>query len=292
MRIIQRPLFHDLDYFVAYRFIKDKRKFDPKDIKNGYFQVVKSRCDEWFADPFPFEFNGKIYIFAERMNKWKGKGTIAFCEILRDGSHTGFNEVLDEPFHLSYPNIFECYNNIYLIPESGHNRDIRIYKAKSFPYVWELDNIILKGENFVDTSILSLENDLLQLVTFDWDNKKQIFFNYNVTSRKICLYPDNIKMLNERPGGNSINDIRVLQDCSRVYGERILFRKMNSMNFVEGLGCDSYNGELTAKDISCNNIMQYSRIHTFNRSQSLEVVDLLANRINPLKQIIRLYHHI
>ena len=117
-----RELFYSDYYNIAFRLKKNDRANSDRE-----WTIVRSSNHEWFADPFLFEKNGRYFIFAERMNKWHSKGTIAYCEILDDGIALDFKEVLCEPFHLSYPNVFEYNGKIYMIPESGHNYDIRLY---------------------------------------------------------------------------------------------------------------------------------------------------------------------
>lgn len=98
-------------------------------------------------------------MFVERMSRWRLFGTIAVCEIYDDKTISPFKEVLVEPIHLSYPNVFEYKGKIYMIPESGHNYDIRLYVSNDFPYKWEFIKVLFSGANFVDTSFVSRINE-------------------------------------------------------------------------------------------------------------------------------------
>ena len=285
-------MFKDLDYFIAYRFLQDGNKNIPNERGSVHYHVIKSKIDEWYADPFPLEFCGHYYIFAERMNKWRGRGSISFCEVYPDETHSEFKEILLEPFHLSYPNIFEYHNEIYMIPESGMNNDIRLYKATTFPYKWMIVDVIAEGHNYVDTSIIKRENNNFLLVTFDWNNKIQSFINYNILTREKTILPNNPKMMVERSGGNTINNIRVLQDCKVDYGTKIIFRTIENDDFAHGNGQDTRLCELTPNGITTDTQLKPLKIHTFNRSSSLEVIDILSCRKNILKQAIRVYHHL
>ena len=66
--------------------------------------------------------------------------------------------ILEETFHLSYPNIFKDDGILYMIPESGHNDDVRLYEVskdlKSTKYL----TTIISGENFVDSSIVKVND--------------------------------------------------------------------------------------------------------------------------------------
>ena len=61
--------------------------------------------------------------------------------------------VLAEPFHLSYPYVFEWMNDYYLVPESYQAGAIRLYRAAQFPFQWTFLGEILTGPYFADTSI-------------------------------------------------------------------------------------------------------------------------------------------
>eukprot|EP00124_Ichthyophonus_hoferi_P003791 Ihof_evm6s354 gene=Ihof_evmTU6s354 len=60
--------------------------------------------------------------------------------------------VIKESFHLSYPFIFEHQNETWMIPETGDNRDVRLYKSHDFPYDWQLEKVLLSGKAFRDCS--------------------------------------------------------------------------------------------------------------------------------------------
>jgi len=45
--------------------------------------------------------------------------------------------VLDEPYHLSYPYVFEWQGDYYMVPESYQVNSILLYRAVNFPTDWE-----------------------------------------------------------------------------------------------------------------------------------------------------------
>ena len=65
------------------------------------------------------------------------KGVIALASSA-DGFKWGYRQVvLDEPFHLSYPYVFEFEGEHYMVPESHQDRSLRLYRAVDFPTRWE-----------------------------------------------------------------------------------------------------------------------------------------------------------
>jgi hypothetical protein len=65
---------------------------------------------------------------------------------------------LDEPFHLSYPYVFQADDEYYLIPESFEDNSIRLYKADQFPVKWSYVKTLVQGRDYVDNSIVYYNN--------------------------------------------------------------------------------------------------------------------------------------
>lgn len=110
------------------------------------------------ADPFITRKDGKFYLFFEVVSMFSHKGEIAYATSL-DGSTWVYQRVvLAEPYHLSYPYIFEWEKEYYMIPEGSRGGDIKLYKAANFPDNWQFVKTLLSGKRFVDNSIFFYNN--------------------------------------------------------------------------------------------------------------------------------------
>ena len=113
---------------------------------------VVDRNANFVADPFMVLKNGKYYMFFEVFSR-ETKGDIGYAEST-DGKNWEYRKIIiDEPFHLSYPYIFEWDDDYYLIPESSQDLSVRLYKAVSFPDKWEYVGNLLTGYPYLDPSI-------------------------------------------------------------------------------------------------------------------------------------------
>lgn len=102
------------------------------------------------ADPFMVRVDSKFYMFFEVLNLDTNTGDIG-CAESDDGKEWTYSGiVLDEPFHLSYPSVFQWDGDYYLIPESYQDSSVRLYRASSFPYVWEYLGNLLDHAQYVD----------------------------------------------------------------------------------------------------------------------------------------------
>ena len=107
----------------------------------------------YIADPFMVHNKDTWYVFFEVMNEDTKQGDIAFASSNDALNWTYQHVVLDEPFHLSYPYVFQWNGEYYMIPETKRANSIRLYKAVDFPSQWTLLEILIDKVGYVDPSI-------------------------------------------------------------------------------------------------------------------------------------------
>jgi hypothetical protein len=91
---------------------------------------------KFVADPFMIRIDSSWYMFFEVMNADNRKGEIAVATS-RDGLQWLYRQiVLREPFHLSYPYVFEWDGQVYMVPETRGANAVILYRADSFPDKW------------------------------------------------------------------------------------------------------------------------------------------------------------
>src|SRR5262249_13428675 len=116
------------------------------------FRVHESPKGHFYADPFVVEYQGKNWLFFEDFLYVRRKGVLACAELLPDGSLSAARVVLERPYHLSYPCVFEADGALYMIPESLDNGAVDLYRCASFPDRWELVTEIMRAAT-VDSTI-------------------------------------------------------------------------------------------------------------------------------------------
>ena len=80
------------------------------------------------ADPFLFVHNEKLYLFYES-KPWHSPGVIKMINSKDLVNWSKPLVVLQEPFHLSFPWVFEDGGKIYMIPETSGDNSVRLYEA-------------------------------------------------------------------------------------------------------------------------------------------------------------------
>jgi hypothetical protein len=105
------------------------------------------------ADPFLVRGPDSWCMFFEVLNRRNGRGEIGLATSQDLKSWKYDRIVLSEPFHLSYPHIFEWMGEYYMVPETHQTRTIRLYKADPFPGQWTLVHTLITGRVFADATL-------------------------------------------------------------------------------------------------------------------------------------------
>lgn len=186
----------------------------------------------YVADPFMIRDGGMWHMFFEILPEDVDKGVIGLASSA-DGMTWEYRQVvLDEPFHLSYPYVFEFEGDHFMVPESHQDRAVRLYKAVDFPTCWEHVGNLLEGEEYVDCTpfhhqgrwwlfagcgSLPFRADMLRLFHAD-----QLAGPW-VEHPQSPIVSENARIA--RPGGRVVawgdRVFRFTQDCHPRYGLRV-----------------------------------------------------------------------
>ena len=189
------------------------------------YQDITDQKAEFVADPFIVKEDNKLYVFFETKNIEKGVISLAESD---DGIKWAYKgTVLHEPFHLSFPNVFKFNDKYYMVPESGRNKDIRLYQSFNFPYDWRLAKVLIKGKGFVDPTIFSYQKKWWILTT-EGNYLLRLYYADDLMGNW-TEHPKSPVVKNNpntgRLGGNIIKIdnriIRIAQDCFPTYGNSI-----------------------------------------------------------------------
>ncbi len=112
----------------------------------------KPPAGRFLADPFVWQHEGKTFCLVEDYSFREKKGRISAFQIDKHGI-TQPEAVLVEPFHLSFPFLFEFDGTIYMCPECCASRQIRLYRSIAFPHKWEFVKAIMTDVSASDTML-------------------------------------------------------------------------------------------------------------------------------------------
>ena len=118
--------------------------------------------EEWpalglsWADPFPVEGSDGYHVFEED-DLAKQRGHIGVARLSREGSFERPVTVLERPYHLSYPFVFQWHGKWFMMPESSKASLIEVFSAREFPFDWTPEAVLFDSLEAVDSTLVMLE---------------------------------------------------------------------------------------------------------------------------------------
>ena len=259
-----------------------------------WYPLVHNR-HQCLADPFGIKRGDKITILCEEYDYRSDKGVISVIEFSNVFSHQ-VSGVMKLPVHMSYPYLLEREGEIYCIPETNRAQEVALYKAIEFPYSWVKECTLISNIVAVDPTIFQYQG-LWWLTCTDvrhnHDTDLLIFYAMDIMGpwKEHLQNPVKSDIRSARPAGTPfIQDghlYRPAQDCSKVYGGRIM------INHVTCLTKTEFREELASIVEPCNSTDFGLGIHTISAAGEWTLLDgkrllfVPNGLINMLKRIVR-----
>lgn len=235
----------------------------------------------FWADPFLFERQGRVYAIFEEYVYRDYRAHISVAEIRNDGTLGESRVALKRPYHLSYPFVFEHGGELYMIPETGQNRTIEIYRCARVPDRWVLEKTLMRDVRAVDATLVEHANLWWMFVNLaseggsTWDELHVFYSDSPLTDRWIPhpMNPVISDVRSARPAGRIFRQdgslIRPSQDSSVRYGYAL------NLNRIKTLTTSEYEEELLERLEPSNNGFALA-VHTFSFLNDLVMVDVMT----------------
>ena len=238
--------------------------------------------DRFWADPFAVEYQGRYFIFFEELLYRTRKGRLAAIEVVEDAEPGDAQVVLERPYHLSYPFIFDWEGALYMIPETAQHRTVVVYRCDAFPHRWRLHKVLLDNVNAVDATLWRGDDRWWMFVNIaepGVDNTDELHLYWSrAPLGPWAAHPGNpviSDVRGARPAGPLFSRggrlYRPSQDCSRSYGHSVLINRVETL--------DEHEYRETAIDrIAPGWRGDALRVHTVSGSKRLRVIDCMMRR--------------
>lgn len=251
------------------------------------YQVKYPSWNAWYADPFICTDKGKEYVFVEYMNAYHLDGEIAVASV-ENGQIGTFRVIIHEPFHMSFPNVFQWKGYWYMLPETNMAEEVRLYRSETFPYHWELDTIFVHGVRLVDHALYPIPQGFL-VVSHDITNprdKHNRVFRLDMDRKSMEeVFPEG-NWCRERPGGTFYQEAgkwyHCIQDDERAYGDYLHIYEVEEL--TEKAFFEREIGTICVGDVPLvpdNGRMEH--LHTYNCNTNYEVIDVQYDKLYPDK---------
>jgi hypothetical protein len=232
----------------------------------------------YFADPFLFSRDGRLYLFVEEFLWASNKGVISLIPIGGNGTLGPSRVVLERPYHLSYPFVFERAGEIYMIPETGAAGRVELYRADRFPDTWSLQAVLIDNLAACDATLYERDGRLwLFMSTFEWQSSSWDtleIYSADGLQGPWAPMPNNPVLIDPtgaRPAGHMFENagalLRPAQDCARIYGGKLALCR------VDELSNESFRQTIVSLLAPAPG-SELSGVHTYNVAAGFEVVDI------------------
>lgn len=239
------------------------------------FKWLESPRGHSYADPFLLARGGQTWLFFEDFRYSESRGRICCAELQPNGSLGPVRPCLERAYHLSYPHVFEHDGEVFMIPESGANSTVELYRAIRFPDEWVLEKVLFEGRA-VDTTAWH-QNDLWWFFTTLAETPghsvmQLLFYSHSLTG-DWKYHPANPISTDVRRArgagaifGHAGRLVRPTQDCSRNYGYSFTF------NEIINLSPTTYE-ERAGQTVDPSWHPRLRGTHTYGQCGSWEAVD-------------------
>ena len=241
-------------------------------------------ADRFWADPHVLERQDRYYIFIEEFIHSEGKGHIAVIEMDKNGQYNAPVKVLERPYHLSYPFVFEADGDLWMIPETDTNNTIELYRCGQFPHQWEFSQTLMTNTSSADTTLHFQDGLWWMFVNLETHRNVQkldelhLFFATDFRTTEWTPHPLN----------PIVSDVKQARMAGKIFTHNgRLYRPSQNCSFRYGYGFNL--SEITLLDTKHYQETVVDRItpdwdprvvgtHTFNQAGKLTVSDAMRKR--------------
>jgi len=237
-------------------------------------KILTPPLDRYWCDPFLLQRGGVLHVFVEEYLYESGRGHIAVMSRSASGKWSGPGTVLERPYHLSYPFVFEHKGDILMLPETTAVGRVELYRCVRFPDQWELDTVLV--DNFAGADATLWFQDERWWMFVDVRDELYIMYSDSLQGpwRSHLGNPVKSDSRSSRPAGrifwSGADVIRPAQDCSVQYGREVVFNKITRLTVS-----DFEEVEVGRLGTPWN---ARTGCHTFNQLDGTTVVDRLVQR--------------
>lgn len=205
---------------------------------------LRSR-DRFLADPFGIVRDGTLHILCEEFEYRCSKGHIGTFDFTDHGFARQLQPAIELSVHMSYPFLVEDAGEIYCIPETSHADEIALFRADEFPRRWSKVAVLVEQFGGVDPTVFHHDGRWWLMCTEKGREKDVKLWVWHAAGLRgpwtsHARNPVKTDVRGARPGGAPFVHRGVLyrpaQDCSKMYGWRIVIQRVTSLTpseFVE-----------------------------------------------------------
>ena len=262
---------------VGWRETKGQDLFDLRVHPAAGWQVLPDDGSRFYADPFPILYRGQVTLFVEDYIHRLGRAIISAVPFGPAGPIGRPEPVLDLPYHLSYPFVFERDGEVWMVPESCANRTVDLYRATAFPGGWVKEATLLSDVVASDATLVEHGGRWWLFATVR-DGGGAFSDALHLWSAPDFRgpwtpHPKNpvlVDIASARPAGRMVERngqlLRPVQDCRRSYGAALGIARVAHLD-LNGME------QVVETILTPGALWNGRKLHTLNEAGGLEFID-------------------
>lgn len=272
-RLRNRPFY----WQTAYRRLDGEGVAEHGTLSGSPFALLPDDGKRFFADPFVIAYEGRTFLFVEEFPYELARGVISVAELSADGRFDMPKQVLVEPHHLSYPQVFALGGEVWMIPETSSTRQVVLYRAESFPTRWVRHATLIADREISDATLLERDGRFWLFGTERHSHGNtsdtMVVFSADRLDGPWLPHPMNPVLIDRsaaRPGGAFVQQgdklFLPVQDGSRAYG--------GGLGLAELVELNRHSVRFSPpRPVRPGQAWDRKGIHTLNRAGGIEVID-------------------
>ena len=250
----------------------------------GWHDLPDDRL-RFYADPFPIVRNGQLTVFVEEYPHATGKGIISAVAFGPDGPLGRPEPVLELPYHLSYPFVFEQDGAVWMVPESCAAGTIDLFRATRFPGGWIKDRTLVSGVTASDATLHEVDGRWWLFATVkDGGSYSDALHLWSAPDLKASFTahagnPVLIDSASARPAGRMVDRqgalYRPVQDCRAGYGAALGLARVTRLD-------DEGFDQTVETVLTAGPNWPGRHLHTLNNAGGFEFIDGTGRARKPL----------
>ena len=198
---------------------------------------LRPDANAFWADPFLVQDETAVHVFLEELTFADRKGRILLISVDRNGRAADPVVVLEQPWHLSYPQVITWQDRLVMIPESSANRSVDLYECVGFPREWTFASTLISGMRLADATVIHWNGRWWMFAAHGHEgasmyDELHVFWANDLPGpwHPHALNPVKIDAGSSRPAGAMFIEhgqlVRPTQDCRTRYGGGIAFQQV------------------------------------------------------------------
>lgn len=262
---------------VGWRETAGKDLYDLRAHPQSGWRDLADDGSRFYADPFPVLHRGEVTLFVEDYIHRTGKAILSAVAFGPNGPAGTPKPVLELPYHLSYPFVFERDGQMWMVPESSASRSVDLYRATAFPGGWVKEATLLSDIVASDATLVEHGGRWWMFATVR-DGGGAFSDQLHLWSAPDFRgpwtpHPKNpllIDIASARPAGRMVSRdgqlLRPVQDCRRSYGAALGIARVTRLD-------DTGFEQVVETILNPGAGWVGRKLHTLNEAGGLEFID-------------------